>query len=284
MVQTSAQPPRVTRIEPARRPQQQQQASRPQQQGRSQQQARAQQQASRAQPSQQPAPQPRVKPASSSLLQGDSNPYLDARREWNERYGDYIKQAHHWRTLAIMSAVVSLICVIGIAHIGAQNKIVPYVVEVDKLGETAAIARADRAAPVDARVIKAYLARFINDWRAVTIDRPAQKGAIDRVYAMLPGGSFALTKVNDYFKANNPFAREATENVAVSVTNILPISEKTWQVEWQEVTRDLRGNVQSTVRQKASILVGIKPPTQESLVLVNPLGVYVTDINWSPQL
>jgi type IV secretion system protein VirB5 len=90
--------------------------------------------------------------------------------------------------------------------------------------------------------------------------------------------------MNEFFKAQNPFARTAKETVAVAVTNILPISDKTWQVEWQEVTRDSRGDVQANVRLKVSIMVGITPPTQEKLILINPLGVYVTDLNWSQQL
>ncbi len=224
-------------------------------------------------------------PARNAGAQGEANPYLEARREWNERYGDYIQQAHNWRLMALMSGLVALIGVFGIAYIGSQSKVVPYVVEVDRLGEVAAIRQADRAPPsVDPRVVKAYLARFVADWRTVTIDRQAQKGAIDRVYAMLPNGSVAVSKLNEFFKGQNPFARAPKETVAVAVTNILPISEKTWQVEWQEVTRDSRGDVQANVHLKVSIMVGITPPTTEKLILINPLGVYVTDLNWSQQL
>lgn len=229
-------------------------------------------------------PAPTVRTPAAAAKRTELNPYVEARREWNERYGDYIHQAHHWRTMALISGAVALVSVMGIAYIGAQNKVVPYVVEVDKLGELAAIARADHARAVDSRVIKAYLARFVADWRTVTVDRQAQKSAIDRVYAMLPGGSIALSKLNDYFREHNPFALATKESVSVAVTNLLPLSERTWQLEWQEVTRDQRGSVQSTVRMRASILVGITPPTQESLILVNPLGVYITDLNWAQQL
>jgi type IV secretion system protein VirB5 len=76
----------------------------------------------------------------------------------------------------------------------------------------------------------------------------------------------------------------ATQSVAVAVTNLLPISDRTWQVEWQEVTRDSRGSVQGSVRMKVSIIVGITPPTEENLIVMNPLGVYVMDLNWSQQL
>jgi len=229
-----------------------------------------------------PTPVSSGRPGSQS--QSALNPYVEARREWNERYGDYIHQAQHWRTIAVLSGLVALVCAVGVVYIGAQSKVVPYVVEVDKLGETAAVARADRAAPVDARIIKAYLARFVADWRTVTIDRQAQKTAIDRVYAMLPRGSIALQKLNDHFKTHNPFTLAAKESVSAAVTNLLPISERTWQVEWQEVTRDDRGAVQSTVRMKVSILVGVTPPTEESMILMNPLGVYIMDLNWSQQI
>ncbi|MGQ5522338.1 VirB8/TrbF family protein [Chitinimonas sp. PSY-7] len=229
-------------------------------------------------------PNKTAKAPPSIAAQNELNPYVQARREWNERYGNYIQQAHHWRTMAIISGLVALISVIGIAYIGAQNKIVPYVVQVDKLGQATAVARADQPTTVDPRVVKAYLARFVSDWRTVTIDRQAQKGAIDRVYAMLPSSSIALSKLNDHFKAHNPFAVAANQTVAVAVTNLLPISDQTWQVEWQEVTRDLRGELQRNVRMKVSIIVGITPPTDERLILINPLGVYITDLNWSQQL
>ena len=71
-----------------------------------------------------------------------TNPYVEARREWNERYGDYIYQAQHWRTMAIISGLIALIAVAGVAYIGAQSKVIPYVVEVDKHGAAAAITRA----------------------------------------------------------------------------------------------------------------------------------------------
>ena len=79
------------------------------------------------------------------VAQTHVNPYTEARREWNERYGDYIQQARHWRMMAIISGLAALVAVIGIAYIGAQGKIVPYVVQVDKLGEAAAVSRAGEA-------------------------------------------------------------------------------------------------------------------------------------------
>jgi type IV secretory pathway TrbF-like protein len=216
--------------------------------------------------------------------QSQLNPYVEGRREWNERYGDYIKQAHNWRIVAFGSGATALVAVLGVVYIGAQSKVVPYVVEVDKLGEAAAVGRADRTAAVDPRIVRAYIARFVADWRTVTVDTQAQKGAIDRVYSMLPGGSLALEKANDFFKAHNPFVVSAKQSVDVAVSNLLQISDRSWQVEWRESTRDNRGEVLGSVRMKASIMIGITPPTDERLMLINPLGVYITDLNWSQQI
>ena len=39
----------------------------------------------------------------------DYNPYLAARREWDERYGDQITRARNWRTMAILCSLTSLV-------------------------------------------------------------------------------------------------------------------------------------------------------------------------------
>jgi len=212
-----------------------------------------------------------------------SSPYIEARREWNERYGEYIQQARHWRNMAICSVVVLVVSLGGALYISAQRKIQPYVIQVDKL-QLAEPYTQTHGTQVDPRIIKAYLARFVADWRTVTVDRQAQKGAIDRVFAMLPTGSVALVKMDDFFKARNPFTVAASHSIDITVTNLLPVSDQTWQVEWKEETRDLRGQLQSSVRMKVTVIVGITPPSEENLIVVNPLGVYITDLNWSRRL
>ena len=228
-----------------------------------------------------PAETPEIAPSTGESTTGAavaSDGYMEARREWSERYGDYSQQVHHWRLLAVVSGLVTLIAIAGMAYIGTRSKVGAYIVDVSK-PEAVAAAAEDRTEPVDARMLKAYLARFIVDWRTVTVDRQAQKVAIDRVYSMLPTASVALRKLNAHYKTYNPFALAASESVNVSIISVLAIAQNTWQVEWTEQTRDPLGAIQKRVRLKAAISVGITPPTQESLMLVNPLGIYVTDLN-----
>jgi type IV secretory pathway TrbF-like protein len=162
-------------------------------------------------------------------------PYLSARREWNERYGDYIARARSWRWAAFGALALSLVLAVGVVWQGAQSKVVPYVVEVDKLGDAVAVARADRATPADVRVIKAQLAAWIVDVRSVSSDPLAQKAALSRSYAMT--AATATLFLNDYYRQHSPFSQNRT--VAVSVDAVLPISTQTYQIQWSEDGRDL---------------------------------------------
>jgi type IV secretory pathway TrbF-like protein len=221
-------------------------------------------------------------PATSvSTSDGASSPYVIARQQWSERYGDYFQQAQHWRLLATLVGLIALIALAGMGYIATRSKVIPYLVDMSRFGEVAPVEPRDRAGTVDAPILRAYLARWVTDWRSVTVDRQAQKAAIDRVYAMLPRGSSALRKLSDHFRTNNPFVLAASESVNVSVNSLLPISEQLWQVEWTEIRRDPQGAIQSKAHLKAAIAVGITPPTQDSLALLNPLGIYITDLNWS---
>jgi type IV secretion system protein TrbF len=208
------------------------------------------------------------------------NPYLSARREWNERYGDYIARARSWRWAAFAALAASLVLAIGVVWQAAQSKVVPYVVEVDKLGDAVAVTRADRAATTDVRVVKAQLATWIVDVRSVSSDPLAQKSALAGSYAMT--AATATIFLNDYYREHSPFGQNRT--VAVSVDAVLPVSKQTYQLQWSEDARDLQGRDLGATHWLASVTVAFDPPTDERGILSNPLGLYITGISWTQRL
>ena len=78
------------------------------------------------------------------------SPYLAARREWDERYGDLITRAKNWRTMAAFCCLVALVATVGIVWLSARAHVVPFVVLVDNLGRPVA-SGATRANPASAR-------------------------------------------------------------------------------------------------------------------------------------
>jgi len=211
---------------------------------------------------------------------GTDNPYLSARREWNERYGDYIARARNWRSAAFAALAISAVLALGVVWEAAQIKVVPYVVEVDKLGDAVAVGRADRAAPADARVVKAQLAAWIVDVRSLSSDPTAEKAALARVYAMT--AATATTFLDDYYRQHSPFGQ--TRTVAVSVDAVLPVSDRTYQLQWSEDARDFQGRDIETTHWLASLTIAFDPPSTERGILSNPLGLYVTGISWTQRL
>src|SRR5690554_1555436 len=114
-----------------------------------------------------------------------SSPYLAARREWNERYGSYIATAKMWRGVAFTSLVIAAVSVGGVVHFASQNKLIPYVVEINADGDTLQVYQADQMLPADRRVVRAQLAQFIQDVRSVSSDVAVQRRSIERAYAHL---------------------------------------------------------------------------------------------------
>ena len=207
--------------------------------------------------------------------------YLAARREWNERYGSYIAQAHAWRLTALASIGVALVAVVGVVWIGTQNRIVPYVVQTDRLGDAIAIRRADVSPPADPRLIRAQLARWVDDVRSVYVDVAAEKRVITEAYAMVDRNAASASALNDWFSHNDPFRRAQDDTVAVAVESVLPLSATTWRVEWREDTRGRQGALESSQQWQATVTVSISPPTEEAEILVNPTGLYVESFDWS---
>lgn len=179
------------------------------------------------------------------------NPYLNARRVWNAHEGEILSSRRTWQIIGILSLLIALGAVGGIVHIGQQSTFIPYVVAVDKLGNAAAISRADRAAPVDNRVMQATLAAFISDARLVTPDVAVQRTAIFRLYAHLAPRDPATLKMTEFLNGSedaNPFKRAETETVHIEITSALPQSAETWQIDWIEETRNREGALKQSAR------------------------------------
>lgn len=209
------------------------------------------------------------------------NPYLAARREWDERYGDHITRARNWRTMALLCSLTSAIAFGGVIWLSAHSRVVPFIAVVDGLGRPIATGTGDQTTTADERLKKAVLLQWVEQLRSVTTDGVAQRKTIDRVYSHIANNSPAMSFVSDYYRTNQPFVRAQKETVSVEVRSVLPTSERTIEIEWAETTRDLYGAVKSTDHWKGQFTIAVNPPLDERTARLNPLGIYVVSANWS---
>ncbi len=223
----------------------------------------------------------RVKsPAERASLEG----YTAARHEWDERYGSLITRAKNWRAMAFVLGGVCLLLVLGMILQASRSRVVPFVVAVDGLGRIVGEGPAEQAVPVDPRVIQAILIEWLEDARSVTSDSYAERHMIDRVYTGIGTGSAAQTFMNDFYKSDSPFERGQSQTVSVNVHSITAISPHSYEITWAETTRDHTGVVAAKQEWKGVITVVISPPKDEATIRTNPLGVYVTELNWNKVL
>jgi type IV secretion system protein TrbF len=212
------------------------------------------------------------------------NPYVAARREWNERYGDQTAQTRHWRWATFLALTAAAISSAGLVATLSERRIVPYVVKVDKLGSALAVDRADAAAQPDRALTVAGLARFIADLRSVYVDAAAERAILKEGYAMLDRRSGAYTAMNAYMRAHDPFERAKAETVSVEVRSVLPLAANTWRVEWREETRKRDGSEPAAIEMQATITLAFSPPADEAALRLNPAGLYVNAFDWAQRL
>ncbi|MBD0416817.1 conjugal transfer protein TrbF [Oryzicola mucosus] len=213
-----------------------------------------------------------------------SNPYLAARNEWNERYGSYVKAAAGWRIVGVTGMTMAVIGFGYALYQSTQVKLVPYIVEVDKLGTAVNAGFPQQIEYADPRVVRATLGSFISNFRSVTPDAVVQKQYIDRTYGLLRTSDPATEKVNAWFRSNSPFEKAKTSTVAIEVSNIVALSNQTYQIDWTEFERDRRGKETAVRRFRGIATVILTPPQDEGVIRVNPIGLYLRDFDWTAQL
>ena len=174
--------------------------------------------------------------------------------------------------MAILCSLVALVSIGGMIRLSTKSHIVPFVVAMDSLGRTAAAGSAEETSPSDDRLKRATLFNWVEDLRTVTSDGIAQRKAIDRVYAHIASGGQAQAFISEFYRADPPQKRAAAETVSVEVRSVLPTSERTFEVEWMETTRDLYGAVKGQDHWKAAFSIAVNPPTDERMARINPLG------------
>jgi type IV secretion system protein VirB5 len=158
--------------------------------------------------------------------------------------------------------------------------VVPYIVQVDEHGYEIAV---EPAAPsrVDSRLMIAHVGRYVWSLKTVFNDPEAQLHLMNFIYNSTPENTAAEKKYQEYFNANNPVVIGETETVQVTVNSVLSMSPETWQAEWTEERYTLGGDRISQKHYRGIFSTAVVTPDSMREVLQNPLGIFITDFNFS---
>jgi type IV secretion system protein TrbF len=208
-------------------------------------------------------------------------PYQRAAQVWDDRIGSARVQARSWRYAFFGALGLATCLTAGLIWQGARGTIVPWVVQVDRLGEAQAVAPADSDySPTDPQ-IAFHLARFIEQVRSIPDDPIVVRQNWLRAYDFVTDrGALVL---NDYARTNDPFALIGREQVGADVTSVIRASPTSFRVAWVE-RRYRDGSLADTSRWTAILTIVVQTPRTPDALRKNPLGIFVNAINWSKEL
>lgn len=208
-------------------------------------------------------------------------PYQRAAQVWDDRIGSARVQARNWRYMAFGSLILSVGFAGALVWQSARGTVVPWVVQVDNLGQAQTVAPATvDYRPTDPQ-IAFHLGRFIEQVRSLPADAIVVRQNWLRAYEFTTDrGAAAL---NDHARANDPFTRVGRQQVAVEVSSIIRASPDSFRVAWSERHYE-NGQLSTTERWTAILTVVIQTPRNAERLRSNPLGIYVNAINWSREM
>lgn len=205
-------------------------------------------------------------------------PYQRAQQAWDDRIGSARVQARNWRLMAM--GELALVGGLSAALVwqSANSSIVPWVVQVDRLGQAQAVEPAVAGYRASDPEIAWHLARWIEQVRSVPADPIVLRQSWLRAYDYTTDrGAAAL---NDYARINDPFARVGQSQVSVEVSSVIRASGDSFRIAWVE-RRYEQGQQASVERWSAIVTLVLQPPRDAERLRKNPLGIFVHAINWS---
>ena len=204
-------------------------------------------------------------------------------------YGDNTAEARigrrNWQITAFIALGIATFAIFGQIQASHRPSLVPYVVVVDKLGQTQNLgvpARLDGASPATVVAVQYQLRQFVQAFRGVVYDPGYETKLItEYVRPFIQSGSPAGRAIEDFYKINDPykFERDRRSTVDVNVDEPVPQTASTYELHWIETIKDSNGNALSKTEWKGFATIELHEVSSAQMRL-NPLGMYVKQITW----
>jgi len=216
----------------------------------------------------------------------DSNaetPYQHAKQEFDNLIGNARLQAYHWRLAFFCTVLVLCVTVIGMIFLSSQSKIIPYIVEVDSTGAVRLVGKAHKINyEPNIQTIKYFLSLFVKNIRSIPADQVLLKKNFLNAY------NFVTTKgrnlLNEYARGYDPFTKQKEYVISIEISNVVKMSDKSYQVQWTEQVFSKNGRMINQNRYTGIFTINFSTPTDEDILQKNPLGLFIDFFNISKNL
>ena len=211
-----------------------------------------------------------------------ADPFAVGREEAAERYGHLAKNAAQWRLVSLILLLCCVVCVFVALYTANKVTVVPYLVKVTEHGYLLDVKTVNKLSDVEDRFIRSAINQYIWSLRTVFNDRNAQAHLIRHVSNSTPTATLADTKLRTDLRDHMRAMMTAGTQINTVVNSVLqlPGSENRWQAEWTETAFSTSSRL-GDKHYRGIFTVAIDPPRTMDKILVNPLGIYITDFNFN---
>ncbi|MGK9452425.1 VirB8/TrbF family protein [Acidithiobacillus caldus] len=216
--------------------------------------------------------------------------YHASRREWLERYGSYIAREKNWRTMAFGTIAIAAVFGAGMVYEADRVHVVPYVVEVNRLGKSVELAQAVKAGAFAEPVVQHVISRFV--WLLFTQspDLNLQKHFVHQSYDYI--ASVDESALDAFYQRHNPYSAYAnkTQGHTVLINSAEPVGKVTahggsYIVDFQVKEYGPHGGLDAVKNWQGTVTYATVPPSDNPNVLEgNPFGIYITHFAFSRQI
>ena len=185
-----------------------------------------------------------------------------------------------WQKVALAAVAVSAILSITLIMIMPLKKIVPIVVNVDKLGKPQVSKVLIKNYTVNKAAKEYFVGRWIHWMFDINVNQKTLYSRISRGYLFLTAKGINFYK--SYFTANNPFLwlkKNPNMTVHYQIQSFNFIDPKIIQINTVKNIYGPDGTVSKTEYVNFIIHLEFIPPKSTKVIETNPLGIYISEFS-----
>ena len=205
--------------------------------------------------------------------------YAKAAEQWDRRMGLAAKNVKLWRTVAVASLATCVVLAGGLCYAASRRQVELFVVQVDPSeARMIGVQMGGQGYTPDANARAYFVADLVRKARSRTLDPVVQNQRWKEVYAFLAGP--AEQRMNEYAQQDTGLGADGRKLAReVEIGTVLQQGPDAYQVRWTE-TSYANGVMQERADYTGLFSVTHQPPTDKRAILTNPIGLFITDINW----
>lgn len=192
------------------------------------------------------------------------------------------KATSNWRRFAFFCLLITALSLCFNYWQSTQAKLLPYIIEVDQFGSAKAVGlmSSQKYEPQEAE-ISYFLGQFIYKLRSIPTDKVMFRKNAEDAYLFLT--SKAQSSVEKQIRQDMDKVKNG-DIVSVELVSITKAgSDKSYHLRWVEKTFSNVGILKSSTNMFGIVTIKIDLPKDSSVLMVNPLGIYIDEVNWSKE-